>query len=110
MSTTIAVWPISNRGDGWRYLIVAFTVNGGPLSFGFEMRVVRAVTQHDPDLPTVMDVRAAFNVQFLLTRIPPFLRVSPNVFAAAVNPSEDTLILPRAFHCRVGLAVVVKRF
>ena len=90
--------------------MVAVTVSGGPLSFGFDVRVVRAVTQHEPDFPTVMDVRAAFNVQFLLTRIPPFLRESPIVFAAALNPSEDTLILPPAFHCRVGLAVVVNRF
>ena len=90
--------------------MVTVAVSGGPLCFGFDVCVVRDVTQHEPDLPTVMTVRAALIVQFLLTRVPPFLRVSPIAFAAAESPRDDTLTFAPAFHWSVGLAVVVKRF
>jgi hypothetical protein len=54
-----------------------------------------------------MEVRAAFNLQLPLTRIPPFFKFTAVAFAAVDKPSDDTLTVLPAFHCSVGRAVVV---
>lgn len=76
--------------------MAAVVVSGGPANFDF--CVVIAVTVHTPDLPTEIDVRAAFNVQLPLTRTPAFFNPRPSVFAAADTPSEETFTLLPAFN------------